>query len=334
VGGLLWVNNDQTSYGGQTLPTGVQYAVLDGNGNVVGLAKAADGTWSARYEYGPFGEVIRATGPMAKENPFRWSTQYTDDETGLLMYPARPYDPSTGRFLCRDPLEEEGGFNLYAFVGNDPLDYIDPFGERAVSFEINGPQTPLGFSFFLRVAATQTTCPVEIEASVFGALEWQPPGLRYLKKPFGWFNIHVEFGARGGIEGKVRYSECFGLSETKVCGRFELFGRAEYRRPGYRGPGGRFTRFRFGAGADGGVELCLNFCNGEVTAEGTFSWYGYLHFGWRDFNRSYNFGDGYSGSWSLGSFPQAALLKDYCNKSPDPNNCCCIKEYGGATSAR
>jgi hypothetical protein len=28
------------------------------------------------------------------------------------------------------------------------------------------------------------------------------------------------------------------------------------------------------------------------------------------------------------------LLKDYCNKAPDPNNCCCIKKYGGATSAR
>ena len=39
-----------------------------------------------QYEYGPFGEVIRATGPMAKANPFRFSTKYQDDETDLLYY--------------------------------------------------------------------------------------------------------------------------------------------------------------------------------------------------------------------------------------------------------
>jgi RHS repeat-associated protein len=325
VGGLL-----AATLSGQ----GTHFIAYDGNGNVMALVSAFGGTVSAQYEYSPFGETLAASGSAANANPFRFSTKYTDEESDFLNYGHRYYNPSTGRWLSRDPIEEEGGYNLYAFVGNAPLDYIDPFGERAISFEINGPQTPLGFSFFLRVAASQTTCPVEVEASVFGALEWQPPGLRYLKKPFGWFNIHIEFGARGGFQSKVKYSESFGLTDTKVCGRFELFGRAEYRRQRYRGPDGRFTRFRFGAGADGGVELCLNFCNGEVTAEGTFNWYAYLHFGWRNFNRSYNFGDGYSGSWSLGSFPQAALLKDYCNKSPDLNNCCWIKKYGGATGAR
>jgi RHS repeat-associated protein len=57
---------------------------------------------------GPFGEVIRATGPMAKVNPFRFSTKYQDDETDIIMYPHRPYSPSTGRFLSRDPIGELG----------------------------------------------------------------------------------------------------------------------------------------------------------------------------------------------------------------------------------
>ena len=38
-------------------------------------------------EYGPFGEFIRATGPMAKANPFRFSTKYQDDETDLVDIP-------------------------------------------------------------------------------------------------------------------------------------------------------------------------------------------------------------------------------------------------------
>jgi RHS repeat-associated protein len=57
---------------------------------------------------GPFGEVIRATGPMAKGNPFRFSTKYQDDETDLLYYGYRYYNASTGRWLSRDPFEESG----------------------------------------------------------------------------------------------------------------------------------------------------------------------------------------------------------------------------------
>ena len=48
---------------------------------------------------GPFGEVLRATGPMAKANPFRFSTKYQDDETDLLYYGYRYYSASTGRWI-------------------------------------------------------------------------------------------------------------------------------------------------------------------------------------------------------------------------------------------
>jgi len=106
------------------------------------LVSAADGSVAARYEYGPFGELIRATGPMAKVNPFRFSTKYQDDETGLLYYGYRYYDPSTARWLSRDPLDEaefrlaraddrekaQGEPNLYSFVRNDPQHRIDVFG--------------------------------------------------------------------------------------------------------------------------------------------------------------------------------------------------------------
>ncbi|WCJ60946.1 hypothetical protein NXS98_07455 [Fontisphaera persica] len=42
---------------------GVYWPVYDGNGNVMGYVRAADGVWVAQYEYGPFGELLRATGP-------------------------------------------------------------------------------------------------------------------------------------------------------------------------------------------------------------------------------------------------------------------------------
>jgi RHS repeat-associated protein len=72
----------------------------------------------ANYEYGPFGEVIRQTGPMAKVNPIRFSTKYQDDESDLVYYGRRYYKPSTGNWLSRDPMKERGGLNLYGMVVN------------------------------------------------------------------------------------------------------------------------------------------------------------------------------------------------------------------------
>ena len=68
-------------------------------------------TWSAQYEYGPFGEVIRSTGTSATSNPFRFSTKYQDDESELLYYGYRFYNAATGRWLSRDPIQERGGRN-------------------------------------------------------------------------------------------------------------------------------------------------------------------------------------------------------------------------------
>jgi RHS repeat-associated protein len=120
VGGMLAVNAGTATF----LPA------YDGNGNVLALADAATGASVAQYEYGPFGEPLRATGPAAAANPFRFSTRYTDAETGVIMYPLRPYSPTLGRFLSRDPIEERGGANLFGMAGNDLIDRVDPLGLR------------------------------------------------------------------------------------------------------------------------------------------------------------------------------------------------------------
>ncbi len=123
VGGLLWVLE---------APTGpsinAHYAAYDGNGNVMGLVNAADGTWSARYEYGPFGEVIRSTGTMAALNPFRWSTKIQDEDTGLNYYGYRYYSAGVGRWLGRDPIGENGSINSYWFCKNTSTSRIDRSG--------------------------------------------------------------------------------------------------------------------------------------------------------------------------------------------------------------
>ena len=122
VGGLI----STTIPGGAN--AGTYFCCYDGNGNVIALVNASSGTIAAQYEYGPFGEVIRATGPMAKVNPFRFSTKYQDDETDFLYYGYRYYNASTGRWPSRDPIGEKGGLDLYCFVNNSPEMFFDALG--------------------------------------------------------------------------------------------------------------------------------------------------------------------------------------------------------------
>jgi len=131
VGGLL----EMTSFGSSTTNCFVAY---DGNGNVMALVNAAGGTLAANYDYGPFGEPLRVTGPMGPKNPLRFSTKYDDDESDLLYYGYRYYRPSAGIWLNRDPAEERSGsVNLYAFAANFPTTAVDGDGRR-ISWTFGG----------------------------------------------------------------------------------------------------------------------------------------------------------------------------------------------------
>jgi RHS repeat-associated protein len=115
---------------------GVYFPVYDGNGNVMGYVRGADGMLVAQYEYGPFGELLRATGPLAPAFPHLFSTKYHDWETSLYYYGHRYYHPSTGRWPNRDPIGEAGGLNLYRFNYNSPLNYVDPNGDHPIIIAI------------------------------------------------------------------------------------------------------------------------------------------------------------------------------------------------------
>lgn len=130
VGGLLLINTHTASGTIQSY-----YPCYGDNGNIAALLDVSDPqagvAVAAAYEYGPFGEPLRATGVMARLNPFRFSTKYQDEETGLVYYGYRFYAPHIGRWINRDPIEEGDGANVYAFTWNNTHWWIDVDGRRS-----------------------------------------------------------------------------------------------------------------------------------------------------------------------------------------------------------
>ena len=120
VGGLLWIVDVTT--------TTTHLACMDGNGNVTTLVNAATKQPTARYEYSPFGDLLRQTGTYAAQNPYRFSTKPQDPTTALLYYGYRWLKPDWNTWTSRDPIQEQGGINLYGFIGNDGVNQWDYLG--------------------------------------------------------------------------------------------------------------------------------------------------------------------------------------------------------------
>jgi len=84
------------------------YCMHDAMKNVTSLFGEARGR-RALYEYRSYGGLVTSEGNMAQENKFRFSSEYMDDELGLIYYNYRHLNPHDGRWISRDPIKEEGG---------------------------------------------------------------------------------------------------------------------------------------------------------------------------------------------------------------------------------
>jgi RHS repeat-associated protein len=110
---------------------GVKYRIIsDERGSVRLVVNAADGSVAQRMDYDAWGVVTADTNPGFQ--PFGFAGGLYDAETGLVRFGARDYDASIGRWISKDPNLFGGGQgNLFVYVGNDPVNLIDPSGLAA-----------------------------------------------------------------------------------------------------------------------------------------------------------------------------------------------------------
>jgi len=144
IGGLLARSHGYSSGNWSTH----NYYFADGNGNILNLVNSS-GTSQASYRYDAYGNTLSSSGSLANANVYRFSSKEWMATAGLYYYGYRFYSPNWQRWPNRDPLGEVYGIsdamkgrrmprvipwekyegpNLYQFVGNNPLAFIDTDG--------------------------------------------------------------------------------------------------------------------------------------------------------------------------------------------------------------
>jgi len=145
----------------ERLPNGSKdYYLFDGLGSIVGLTNSSSSEVNA-YDYDPYGVILNETTPQP--NPFQYAGGYFESSTGLVKFGTRYYNPALGRWTQQDPAASSLGnpdsLNRYVYVGDDPVNQVDPSGTFSL---------PCWLSVPINVFEVVTAAALIYSATLFG----------------------------------------------------------------------------------------------------------------------------------------------------------------------
>ncbi len=196
---------------------GVPYFYMKNlQGDIIGLTNAS-GNVVAKYTYDSWGKLISIkdandvdkttdTTFIGYINPLRYRGYYYDSETGLYYLNARYYDPEVGRFISADETLI-GGYNLFEYCYNDPINLIDPTGLEAKIDDY------MNKNYIGKITVTFLVC-----TPIFGSrtvIDWS-------NYEVGHTFIRLDYG-NGDVFYKGFYPKV-GLTEEQIKNRVDVLG--------------------------------------------------------------------------------------------------------------
>ena len=128
---VVYTNSLHDQFGNlitQFRQTQSSYFEQDALGSVVSMVDSSELEKNS-YVYRAFGQIESSSETLLNDITYVGKLGYFDESSlGLYLLRARYYDPVTGRFLSRDPIGFQGGANVFRYVYNGPLTFVDPTG--------------------------------------------------------------------------------------------------------------------------------------------------------------------------------------------------------------
>jgi len=218
-------------------------AVVDSSGLIV-----------KRIDYDSFGNVILDTDPSFRI-PIGFAGGLYDADTGLVKFGVRDYDPSIGRWTAKDPIDFSGGdVNLYGYVGNGPVNFVDPLGLMGFSIGFEATGGLFGFGGIIGIYGNFSHDPNK---------PWYSGWSSSATFVLGGGAVGSVFGLSAGIHVSINNS-CNYKQLEKGMGNMGRAGIGAFSIVGYRSPNGQVT--------GGGITIGPSIGYIGAFAGGTYTW--------------------------------------------------------------